>query len=75
MPNHHDFVMACILQNTFSVFSELRKDEDTSEMCYWQFDGKDTVNPERTERFFNKCLAFTDEIFYYSLGVAMNVEL
>lgn len=44
--NQHDFAMAVLLQNIFSLFDELNETYDRTEVA-WKYDGKDTVDPDK----------------------------
>ena len=67
--NQHDFAMAVLLQNTFSLYDELNETYDES-VVSWKYDGKDLVDPVRIESLCSKCLRLADELFLDSLNLA-----
>lgn len=69
--NQHDFAMACILQNVFSLFNELNATTDRTQNDYisWKYNGSDIPDPQRVATFCDKCLRLADEIFLDSLNV------
>ena len=66
--NQHDFAMAVLLQNIFSIYNELNEKIDESKV-EWKYDGKDEVDPGRVQSFCDKCLRLADELFLDSLNL------
>ena len=66
--NQHDFAMAVLLQNIFSLFNELSETYDRTEVS-WKYDGKDAVDPDRIKSFCSKCIRLADEVFLDSLNL------
>lgn len=77
MLNYHDFSMATILQNTFSVYRDLLNWRDESRVRV-EYLGHDELNyhhdSARTGSFCALCLELADQIFDYSFGIVIRDE-
>lgn len=76
--NAHDFYMACILQNVFTVYDHLREVHDRP-LCDWTW-GKDhpphVVDQQRTKSFCDKCIELSNAMAECgATGAIMNVEM